>query len=314
MADSDVYGGSGWYQLALQAAAEAAQRALQQAQLLGYVTTPATKPTREQALTAIWQAIPAIQQDKKAKDPFDAVERWLNRAAPAEAKADPIAWAIGQGYIAGPRDESKTPTLEREQFEESARQWQQQFGEQTQQGREQTGLQYMQLLSGLKGPGDWLNYWNVTRAAQNTELPAWAAQLAQGRAMPAFQGAQGTINPNNVWLQPNQPAIRVPTDAYQYAAPQATGVAPAQAPALAQQMAAMYGGAAPTAQQATWRPTLPTIQAHQVTPQMWNSLVPSEQQGLIAMIEGQGGWGPDWMQQMQNAWPKGGVQARTFWS
>jgi len=437
MADSDVYGGSGWYQMALQAAAEAAARALQQWQLMGYQTQPAVKPTREQALTAIWQMVPDAKKEKG--NPIQAAERWLSKN---KINDDPIQWAINQGFIQGPTAEQRIPTLEREQWQESLKQWEKQFGEQTQQGREQLGLNYMQLLSSLRGPGDWLNYWNVARAGQNSELPMWATQLAQGRGLPSFQGTPGNVDPANVWLRPNQPGMANPTQAYQL------GTAAAQYPVYYNQQngqwqwtaqnpalgpvpnsAAMPGGqqapyvpgysgqqspwtpwqvpnvmynqsmqtpaqgqgyywptqqyqqgqqtpqygrgyVAPNFQSynlgggaqaasgpeqqnamlqqmtntimqqvmngmpgtinnlpydasglvnqpdmpATWRPALPTYQPHRITPQMWNNLTPSEQEGFIGMIEGQGQWGPDFLQMMQRAWPRGTAKPRTFWS
>jgi len=441
MAQTDVYGGSGWYQMALQAAAEAAQRAMQQWQLMGWQEKPATKPTREQALTAIWQSIPDAQKEKG--NPIQAAERWLSKN---KIKDDPIQWAIGQGYLQGPQDAQKIPTLEREQWQEQVRQWQQQFGEQSKQGREQMGLQYMQLLSQLRGPRDWLNYWNVTRAGQNSELPMWATQLAQGQGLPAFQGTPGNIDPANVWLRPNQPGMANPTQAYQLGTAAAqypvyynqqdgtwqwTAQHPSQGPVpnsaampggqqpghvpgyngqqspwtpwqipnvmynqgmqtpaqgqgyywpqqqymqaqqqptqgIQQQLAAQgqqqqpqgYGYVAPNfqtyapggetnslaqqlasffAQQmpgkvnnlwsdasglmnqpdlpSTWRPEMPQFQAHRITPQMWNNLTPSEQEGFLGMIENNSGqWGPDFLQMMQKAWPKGKATARTFWS
>jgi len=66
---------------------------------------------------------------------------------------------------------------------------------------------------------------------------------------------------------------------------------------------------------ATWRPTMPQFQPHQIKPQMWNNLTPSEQEGFIGMIESNSGqWGPDFLKMMQAAWPKGSAKARTFWS
>jgi len=306
----------------------------------------------------------------------------------------------------------------------------------------------MQLLSSLRGPGDWLNYWNVARAGQNSELPMWATQLAQGRGLPAFQGTPGNVDPANVWLRPNQPGMANPTQAYQLGTAAAqypvyyneqngqwqwTAQNPAlgpvpnsaampggvqtnyvpgyngqqspwtpwqvpnviynqgmQTPAQGQgyywptqmygQQSPQYGrghvapnmqqytmpsnvntGADTTGQQkttqgmdtsnpmfqqfmqqamaamgipgtinnlpydasgvmnqpdmpATWRPAMPTYQPHQIKPQMWNNLTPSEQEGFIGMLEANGGWGPDFLKMMQAAWPKGTAKGRTFWS
>jgi len=57
-------------------------------------------------------------------------------------------------------------------------------------GQGELGLGYLGLLSQLSGPRDWVKYANVQRAAQQTELPAWANMLAEGQAFAPFQGAQ----------------------------------------------------------------------------------------------------------------------------
>ena len=153
------------------------------------------------------------------------------------------------GYIRG------QPTLEREL------------------GTGELGLRYLQLLASQTGPRDWISYWNTVRAAEQTNLPAWARSLTEGLKLPAFQA----------------PVYRAPQVGASPWAAQGTG-----------------GGAA-AAQQ------LPTVLPHQVNAQTWANMLPSERAGLQGMVEQQGGWWPDFEQQMLNAFPTGRARRRTVW-
>lgn len=89
------------------------------------------------------------------------------------------------------------------QFEQQFGLAEQQFGLEEQLGYGQLGLGYLNLLAGLKGPQDWQQYWNVSRAAQATPLPAWAGMLESGQAFPAF-GAPGGVPLGEGFTQPQQ--------------------------------------------------------------------------------------------------------------
>lgn len=164
--------------------------------------------------------------------------------------------------------------------EEAVRQWEaehalseQELGLRGELGRGELGLGYLSLLGSLRGPQDWMQYWNVQRNAANTQLPAWASALMGNvQQTPAFQGAApGGVAPasEGIQLQP-------------------TGDA-------AQQNIAGMGGL--------------FAQGHQVTPAQWATLAPSEQAGLQSVIEYQGGYMPDWIKNMMAAAPKIGQGA-----
>jgi hypothetical protein len=140
-------------------------------------------------------------------------------------------------------------------------------------GQGELGLGYLNLLGSLRGPNDWMQYWNVQRNAENTQLPAWASALMGNvQQTPAFQGAgTGTMGVQG--------------------APSGGGI----------QLQPVGGG---QAQQNFANMGQPFVQGHQVTPAQWNTLNPSEQAGLQSVIEFQGGYAPDWIQNMMRAAPK----------
>lgn len=147
------------------------------------------------------------------------------------------------------------------------------------------GQQYLQMLSGLRGPRDWMQYWNVARAAEGTPLPRWAQALQQGLSLPAYQ-APGAIPENLGFWGPNANAASV--------AGGATG-----------------GGT--TSGGPGWAQSLGTFLPYQVTPQQWMGMMPSERQGLLGYVENQGMYADDFLQQMQAAWPSRGISTRTVW-
>jgi len=180
---ADTYGGFDWILNELNANNSAAQAALQQLALWlqqqmasGYVQNdPLAMPaSREQAMMSIWNARKDIRDMYEQwwgddVDPIQAMENWATITTEEGAK-DPVAFAQNAGYIKPPGTGGKTPTLER------------------QLGEGNLGLQYLNLLSQQSGPQDWIKYWNTTRNAQQTNLPAWAQALSQNLNLPAFQG------------------------------------------------------------------------------------------------------------------------------
>lgn len=259
------YGGNAWMANAQDAYGQAAQAMLQQLmmwlqqqQSSGYVQqNPMQAPaSREQAMMSIWNARKDIrdmytQWWGEDVDPIQAMENWATITTEEGAK-DPVSFATIAGYIKPNEPGAMLPTVER------------------QLGEGNLGLQYLNLLSSQSGPQDWIKYWNTTRNAAQTNLPAWAQALANNQNLPAFQG----------------PTTAPP--GYQGSMP--SGAAGGS----------VYGA-------------MPNIAPTQITPQQFGNLLPSEQAGLQGMIESQGGYVPDYLQQMMAAWPTGRAGKRTVW-
>jgi hypothetical protein len=93
-----------------------------------------------------------------------------------------------------PQSEDWIKTLERETAE-----WNRELA---QQGIAQN---YLNMLAGLRGPRDWLQYANIVRASEGSQLPAWAQALTTGQNIPQFQGA-GDGGYQSIWNQPAQNA------------------------------------------------------------------------------------------------------------
>lgn len=144
---------------------------------------------------------------------------------------------------------------------------------QRQMGEGALGMNYLGLLGSLKGPQDWMNYANVMRNAQGGNLPAWAQSLTQGQAMPQWQAPGQGINP----LAQQGPAGLL----------QQTG---------AQNMA-------------PWSAPDP----YQISQQQWGGLNPSERSMLQGSVEYGGGYWPDYMSQMQSAWPGQSAVGTSYW-
>jgi len=73
------------------------------------------------------------------------------------------------------------------------------------------------------------------------------------------------------------------------------------------------GQGAPATGTTTEGGTMPTISPIQITPQQYNNLLPSEIAGLQGLVEQSGGWMPDFLAQMQRAWPTGRVGTSRIW-
>ncbi len=196
-----------------------------------------------------WAAAQEAFNQAYLQDYLRYQDRWHAQEIAEQVAMRKLQESIALGYIRG------QPTLER------------------QLGEGNLGLGYLQLLASLRGPSDWLRYWSTVRAAEPTSLPTWAASLAQGLTLPAYQAP--TMEPlavGQVWGATGQPS---------------TG----------------QGEAA----------RMPTILPQHITAAQWRNLLPSEQAGLQGLVEAQGGWWPDFAQQMMASWPTGTAGRRTTW-
>jgi len=188
-------------------------------------------------------------------------------------------WAMWEAELAAEMARAREATAaQRYQAELSAQVQRERMRMEQEYNQWALGQQYLQMLSGLRGPRDWMQYWNVARSAQGTPLPRWATALQQGLSLPAYQ-APGAIPENLGFWGPNVSA-----------APQGGG----------------GGGQG-------WAQSLGTFLPHQINPQQWGNMLPSEREGLLGYVENQGMYAPDYLQQMQAAWPSRGISTRTVW-
>ena len=251
---------------------------------------------------------------------YDLVGNWLKK----ETKGtDAMSYAIDKGYGrpagyttqgaggaggAGGVPEDWIKTLEREVAE-----WNREL---SQQG---LGLNYLNTLSGLRGPADWVQYANTVRAAEGSQLPAWAQSLVQGQNIPQFQGA-GDGGYQSIWNQPAMSAwaamgqhpvggagANQGMDTY-YGGPAqfSTGVVPGQ----------QVGAGVGQGQQAAmpnWAQQL-AQNPQSIRYSQWNNMLPFEQQMLGGALENEGQDFSTWMQQMQRSWvPRQQVTPITSW-
>ncbi len=147
-------------------------------------------------------------------------------------------------------------------------------------GEQQLALNYLTLLASLRGPRDWLAYARTVQGAGQTQLPVWAEALINNTALPSF-GNYAPFRPEQLGDVPNQGGNANGSGANAYEA-----------------AAASVGN----------------IRPHQIHPAQWNSLSPAFRDMLLAAVEEQGGYAPDFVQWMQNAWPTvSRVNATTYW-
>lgn len=331
-AGGTVYGGQAWIQQAIDAAIQAAMQQINWSQLMGYgypsMYGPgaAQAPTMPEAFYAIYENRPDLQEQHERKYGDWSVTRYMdhwwegsgemNRTRNWTDPATGIEWrntkdqtvvqfAIARGYIdpgpepavnygmepvggyegdptaiAGPWQRwaiagEREPTLAREMYERTQT-------EAEEARRMGDVLQYMGLQTQMQGPRNWLQYGALQRQAAQTQIPEWQRRLQEGLGFAPFQG--GAAMPSTA---PPAPA---------YVGDRATGFIP---PA----------GIAEPIEQNLMQPQY--IQPQQVAPQQWWNMMPSEQEQLMGLIEspveigGYGGYAPDWLQQMQSAWPTG---------
>jgi len=139
---AEPYGGAEWIAQAIQAAIQAAMQQINWSQLMGYgypAMYEPQAPTRNDMLNAIWENRPDIQAfykqnwgdpakakgDLKNWRPEDAIENWLGMTGELtpEEKADPMAWAIAEGFITDYTAGGAVPTLARDEFEQAKEEW-----------------------------------------------------------------------------------------------------------------------------------------------------------------------------------------------
>lgn len=176
------------------------------------------------------------------------------------------------------------------------------WGEERELKQQSLGLDYLSLLSQLKGPADWVAYSNMQRGAQNTQLPAWANMLAQGMGFDPFQAA-GPHGSGNAAMDAMGNMLGKNALAQGGMGGDANLVMfPAQGMGTLGQ-----GSADPLAQiGAEMQGQQPYFQGHQMTPEQWNNMLPSEQQMLQGWVEGiQGDYFDDYLAKMQRAAPTG---------
>lgn len=324
---ADTYAGSGWLQQQLQAIIESAMANLNLAELLGWWTEGAEEarpePTENEALDAIWAARPDIKvfydenwgADKY--DPREAVRNWLYISGEGKDKS-PVQYAIEKGLVkpaSAGTEGTKTPTLAREQWEaaqkgsEADRAFaREQWEASEKRAKESLGLSYMNLLSGLTGPRDYFKYQQIKRGAEGSELPAWAAALASGRALAPYEGVTGTFEPLRTGEDLLTPATTTWIDKLYEAATPAT-TAPATATPATTAPATTAPATATLTPSAAW-----ITNPHLVRPDQWAALMPSERETLAGAIEYMGGDFDDWYEQMKKAAPTGTALAGTTFS
>jgi hypothetical protein len=230
---------------------------------------------------------------------YDLVGRWLQSENKNQTG---MAYAIDKGWGQSANPTSTTPipgaagvdasgqattdwmkTLEREQAE-----WNRELQQQ------QLGGQYLNTLASLKGPADWVQYANIVRAAQNSQLPAWAQALVGGQNIPQFQGAGGGYQ--SIWNQPAQNA-----QAAYGANPFAQGQQQVPGQQIPGQQMVAVDPAQQQAAQANWAQQL-AQNPQSIRYNQFNNMLPFEQQMLQGALENEGADYQTWLQQMQRSW------------
>ncbi len=337
---SEVMGGIAWYQLALQAAQNAAQNALQWAQLNGQNALDARQLAMQEANAELqrWvqQQTLGLAGDQQAYEQL-LQQQQLSGFMGVDPNSQPTLpytqwYADTMGYLPGTQE----ATFARERWEaqqkasaasaaraaaeraakeaEDKRRWELQYALSKAGQEGELGLGYANALNAVSGPRDWIKYWNTVRATQNTGLPQYLSALSQGLNMPAWQ-APSTVPGGSYVPLPQGFGGRLAEGIENGTA--GPGLAAQVAQAL-QGQGAFAGAAQGQPQQTAWGSTsnwnLPTILPHQITPQQWQGMLPSEQQGLLGLWEEQGANPEDMLAQMQRAFPTGGNQsAISYW-
>jgi hypothetical protein len=286
----------------------------------GYYSNPNAPVLNDEmaARRAIWDNkgnVRKLWKDRRApsdEEIYDLVGRWLQSENKGQTG---MAYAIdkGWGQSSTPQTTSTIPgaagvdangqptqdwmkTLEREVAE-----WNNTL---QQQG---LGLNYLQMLSQMRGPRDWVQYANTVRAAEGSQLPAWAQALVGGQNVPQFQGA-GDGGYQSIWNQPAQTA-------------QGAMAATPNLAALGQQPPMSVPGEQvvaqqPVAVQATqpsWSQSLAN-NPQGIRYQQWSNLMPFEQEMLRGALEQEGVDWNTYLQQVQRTWvPRQSVVPISSW-
>jgi len=213
--------------------------------------------------------------------------------------------------------------LEQQRFDRETGQWTQEFGleerkqtEEERYNRLQQELEMMGLLTQQQGPRDWLQYGALQRQGGQAglggqaQMPVWQQRLLEGTGFAPFEGGaamppletggwqQNLMNQPQQGLgaAPFQGGVPMPPEGVQFG-PE-LGVAPPQAPW----------------QQALTQQAMGFIQPHQISPQQWQNMMPSEREMLMGQVETPvqlGGWGmypEDYLDRMLKSWPTGQAQ------
>lgn len=147
----------------------------------------------------------------------------------------------------------------------------------TQQYYASLGLNYLELLSSMRGPSNWVQYANTQRAASQSEVPAFLTALKNNLSLAGYQA-------------PSSDADSSQSSAEQWAQ-------------------ALLNGTATTADYSGLTAPLP----QQISSTQWANMAPSEKSMLESLVEAGGGYWEDYVQQMQAAWPTRSVNASMTW-
>jgi len=295
--------------------------------------------SEEEARRMLWEAKRDIRKkyggkeyDKNPEKATDAqIQQWVGQFIKDEERNSALEYGHNEGYFKGvgmgapsltttpgtgegaygeyaQAGEGFTKTLERDVAE-----WNKTLQEQG------LGLNYLQLLSSLRGPRDWLQYGNVTRAAQDqgSAVPGWAQALVGQQSLAAFQG-QGT--PQGYWNTPGMSPGQALLTPYSGGGGAMGGggttpgevsgqaALPQQAQWAAPQDYQGRGGVAPVPmggqQQALptdWMQQL-AQNPHGISYSQWQNMLPFETQMLQGALEQQGVDPDTWVEMMRRSW------------
>ena len=173
-------------------------------------------------------------------------------------------------------------------------------------------LQYMNQMTQMQGPRNWLQYGAMQRAGDQTQFPVWQQRLAEGLGFPTFQAGRATPPVGQGWSNAPIGSGTSGTDTQaqlsQLMGQQEQGTVDANG----QQLAPW--------QQNVMQQAMNYIQPSAITAEQWAGMTPTEQQMLAGQVETpaeMGGWGGNWddyFKQMSSAWPTGQVTAKSQFS
>lgn len=344
--DGDVYGGYEWNAMMAQLMEMLFNQQLQQAGLMGWMdlTDDAGNVTKT----------PTLSREQWEEAVRQADQEYLRQIGLDKQQIDQWNKLFDQNNKQAQQEYLRQIGLDQEairQFDLQHGLNQQVLQLQAELGRGGLGMDYFNLLGSLKGPEDWVQYANVQRAAEQTDVPAWARMLVEGVTPAAFQGASGPSTPASIpgMLQPTT----TPTTP---SAPATGGLAPgnpdmgflpgapnpntggltpgnvnmgmqgAANPLLTQanhsagvQIGASQQPAAPAGQSLQQQAAAsmpqwmaPLMQGHSVRSDQYQNLQPFERAMLAGAVNANSGNFDDWLYQLQQAAPKGQATGQSF--
>ena len=137
-----------------------------------------------------------------------------------------------------------------------------------------------------------------------------------GGVIQPYAGPQAQAPSTNAWAQAAaQQAVngQMVNYAGQQQAPYLQQGANQQATGYMNDMQKYAGAPATTTNATPGMPTWALPIAHKVTAAQWQNMLPSEREMFMGAVEDAGAYAPDYMQQMQNAWPTRKVAPVTRW-